>query len=237
MEGRIAHARALGRGARARAADLAAFVWPQRCPACGDPAPAAGLLCAPCLRAIPSVPYSLCARCLLRGAEPAGCGAHRAYAVHAAWLFDEPARAFVHALKFGGRPRLAAAAAGALADAAPPGAFDLVIAVPLHPLRRRLRGYNQAGELADAVSGSLGVPRARGLIDRTRRTSPQARLPGLRRRRLAGVFKVRDPRLLRGRRVLVVDDVMTTGATMDAVLGALAGAGALTRGLVLAWAQ
>ncbi len=236
---------ALARGARhwrrrwvPRLLDLAAFAYPQRCPACGAPARAATLLCETCLAERPPVPFELCARCLVRGREPVGCRAHPGRGVHAAWLYDEPARAFVHALKFGARPRLAAAAAPALAAALAAPHLDLVTAVPLHPVRGRLRGYNQAAALADAAAGALGVPFADGLIERVRVTGAQARLPGARRRaNPAGAFRAPRPARLAGRSVLIVDDVMTTGATMDACLAALAAAGARGRGLVLAWAQ
>jgi ComF family protein len=231
-------ARSLRGIALARAAELNAFVWPQRCPACGASAEAAELLCARCMSTIPRVPYTLCARCLLRGREPVGCRAHPASATHAAWLFDEVARMLVHGLKYKGRPSLARAVAGAMCEALGPEPYDLVVPVPLHAVRRRLRGYNQAAALAAAVGETLGVPPMEGLIERSRGTGPQARLPGgSRRANLAGAFRVRRPRQLRGRRILIVDDVMTTGATMDAVLATAAAAGAHARGLVLAWAQ
>jgi ComF family protein len=217
---------------------LAAFAFPQRCPTCGVPSSAARLLCGACRTAIPSVPYALCARCLVRGREPVGCRAHPDFTVHAAWLFDEPARAFVHALKFAARPRLALAAAPALAAALPAPRFDLIAAVPLHSLRQRARGYNQAAALADALAAALGVPYAPGLIERVRPTGRQVgRGAALRRAGLRGAFRLPRPAAARGRSVLIVDDVMTTGATLDACLGELAGAGARARGLVLAWAQ
>lgn len=223
---------------RAALAALAAFALPQRCPACGGPADPSRLLCEPCRAAIPVVPYALCSRCLVRGREPAGCRAHPGFAVHAAWLYDGAARAFVHALKFGGRPRLAAAAAPALAAALPAPRFDLVTAVPLHSLRRRVRGYNQAAVLADALSTALGVPYAPDLLARVKATGRQVGRGAARRRAaLAGAFRIERPAAAKGRSVLIVDDVMTTGATLDACLAALAAAGARAGAVVLAWAQ
>ena len=145
----------------------------------------------------------------------------------------------VHALKYGGRPGLADALAGRLARALPGTlAPDLVSAVPLHPARRRERGYNQAGLLADALSDVLGAPRLEGVLERVRPTRPQARLaPRARRENVADAFLVRRPRWLEGRHVLIVDDVMTTGATLEACLDAAARAGAAACGVVLAWAQ
>jgi ComF family protein len=231
-------ARALLLAAEARAADAVAFALPQRCPHCGAPALARMLLCAACHAAIPRVPFDLCARCLAAGRSPEGCTAHPDAAVNAAWLFDDRARAFVHAFKFAARPALGEAVGPDLADAVPGRPVDLLLAVPLHPWRERMRGYNQAAVLARVAARALGVPLAAGLLVRTRRTRAQARLgPRARRRNLAGAFRVTDPAQVRGRRVLVVDDVITTGATMDACLGALAAAGARPRGLALAWAQ
>lgn len=229
---------ALPGAAREALGALAAFLLPQRCRACAAPADPAQLLCGACLAAIPTVPYALCARCLVRGGEPVGCRAHPGFAVHAAWLFDPAARAFVHALKFSGRPRLAATAAAPLAAALPASRFDLIAAVPLHSLRQRVRGYNQAAVLADALGAAIGVPRAPALLDRVRSTGRQVGRGATRRRAaLAGAFRVRQPAVVQGRSVLIVDDVMTTGATLDACLAALAAAGARAEAAVLAWSQ
>jgi ComF family protein len=197
---------------------LTDFALPQRCPGCGAPG----------------------ARCLAAGREPWGCRRHRAFAVFAAWVYDERAAAVVHALKYGDRPALATPLGDALA-AAVPGAWrrpDLVLEVPLHAARMRERGYNQASLLADTLAESLGAPRLEAALRRTRATRPQAKLgESARRANVAGAFEVTGARRLAGRRVLVVDDVMTTGATLEACLAALDGAGAKAAGVALAWAQ
>ena len=122
---------------------------------------------------------------------------------------------------------------------APPGyaragigleAVDLVVPVPLHPWRRLRRGYNQAELLARPLAAALGLPLRIALV-RHRFAPPQSRLP--RQRRLANVQDVfRSPRRhrrhLRGRHVLLVDDVATTGATLDAAARALLAAGTRT---------
>jgi len=221
------------------ARDLDAFAFPQACPGCGAPAEPARLLCAACRAAIPRLPVALCARCLGRGREPVGCVSHPSHVVWAAWVYDERAACMVHALKYGGRPALASALGEVLAAALPAAARpDLVLEVPLHPTRRRERGYNQAALLADAAAERLGVPRLSAALIRVRGTAPQARLDPLSRRaNVAGAFRVRQPAALRGRSVLIVDDVVTTGATLEACLDALAVAGARPAGLALAWAQ
>jgi ComF family protein len=230
-------------GARAAlaawAGDLAAFALPQRCPGCGAPARSTLLLCEACRAAIPRVSFALCARCLARGRDPAGCLAHPGHGVWAAWLYDERAARVVQALKYEGRRGLAPGLAAELARVAPPAPrADLVMAVPLHSARQRERGYNQAGLLAEALAGAIGVPRLAGAIERVRDTRPQARLdPRARRVNVAGAFRVRNPERLRGRTILLVDDVVTTGATFEACLEALGRAGARAAGVALAWAQ
>lgn len=213
---------------------------PQRCPGCGAPADPARLLCGACAARVPRLRAALCVRCLLEGREPAGCPRHRAHVVYAPWLFDERAAALVHALKYHDRPGLAAALGDELA-AALPAAWrrpDLVLEVPLHRARLRERGYNQSAALADALADALGSPRLPGALRRVRATLPQARLgPGARRANLAGAFAIERSGWLRGRRVLLVDDVVTTGATLDAALSALHDAGVVAAGVALAWAQ
>jgi len=229
----------LANAARARVRDLEAFALPQRCPGCGAPAEPARLLCEACLDLLPALSFALCARCLVRGREPVGCAGHPHAQVWPALVYEERSALLVHALKYGARPGLAAALAGRIAEALPAGVLpDLVTAVPLHPARRRERGYDQAWLLAEHLAGLLGVPALAGVLVRTRATRAQARLdPEARRRNLAGAFQVPEPRRYRERRVLVVDDVITTGATLEACLGALAAAGARPVGAVLAWAQ
>ena len=219
---------------------LAGALLPQRCPGCGEPAAAAKLLCDACAGRVPRLRAVLCARCLLEGREPSGCARHRAFSVFAPWLFDERAAAVVHALKYQDRPRLAASLGGEMAAALPRTwrRPDLVLDVPLHAARLRERGYNQSAALADALAETLGAPRLEGALRRVRATEPQARLgPAGRRANLAGAFAIERPARLRGRRVLLVDDVITTGATLDAALSALHDAGAIAAGATLAWAQ
>jgi ComF family protein len=149
--------------------------------------------------------------------------------MRAGFTWNEPLRAVVHALKFDAAPGLA----GPLVEAAWSGPGfaaaarpDLVVPVPLHRLRRRERGYDQAALLAAQFAARAGAPLV-GALGRTRATRQQARLPAAARRvNLAAAFAVREPGVVRGRTVALVDDVVTTGATADAAAAALAAAGA-----------
>jgi ComF family protein len=116
-------------------------------------------------------------------------------------------------------------------------AGDVVVPVPLHPARLAERGYNQAALLGAAAAAELGVPLlARGLA-RTRDTPQQARLDrAARRANVAGAFRARAR--LRGKRVVLVDDVATTGSTLAACTRALLDAGAASvTALVVARAE
>lgn len=102
---------------------------------------------------------------------------------------------------------------------------DLVIPVPLHRRRLRERGYNQALQLSRQLGRNLGVPVAPRLLQRVRETAPQQGLDAVSRRsNLKGAFAVTG--VVAGRRLLLVDDVMTTGATVRACAGILRQAGA-----------
>jgi ComF family protein len=104
---------------------------------------------------------------------------------------------------------------------------EVVMAVPLYGRRQRLRGYNQSALLARELSRLCGLPLAERGLARRRNTPPQVRSAEAeeRRRNVADAF-VADRRWVEGRRILLIDDVMTTGATLDACARALRQAGA-----------
>jgi ComF family protein len=115
----------------------------------------------------------------------------------------------------------------ALAPRADELASVVAVPVPLHPRRLAERGYNQSALLAGRVARRLGVPFWPSALARTRDTAPQATLP--RQARLANVadaFVARQPEHVSGRRVLLIDDIWTTGATLEACEKALLAAGA-----------
>jgi len=148
-----------------------------------------------------------------------------------AWArFAPPLREGIHALKYGGSPQLAGPfgerMARAWQDGAPDWAADLVAPVPLHATRQRERGYNQSERLATVVARVIGSPLERAAMARQRATAQQAQLDrNARQANVAGAFFAQAARVS-GRRVLVIDDVYTTGATLRACADALYRAGA-----------
>lgn len=170
--------------------------------------------------------------------EPAGCplglpAAMPAGLVQVEWCatFSGPTRAAIHALKYRGERRLVEPLASALAERwqrAGAGG-ELLTWVPVHPTRRRERGFDQAELLARAMAARLGLP-VQPCLARQRRTTAQHSLGQVERAgNLAGVFGI--PEALRGqlreRWLVVVDDVLTTGATLSGCTRALLDAGVL----------
>lgn len=147
----------------------------------------------------------------------------------AAWRYQPPVDSVIAALKYRRLEYLGRHLAhDLLARLAPVASFDLVVAVPLHFWRRWNRGFNQAERIAEAVAAGLGLDLANAL-SRRRVTPSQTRLPRAQRRtNLAEAFRVRrgQEARLAGRHVLLIDDVATTGATLDAAARALCAVGA-----------
>lgn len=131
-------------------------------------------------------------------------------------------------LKYSGRSDLAARLGAAMCARGPaPGEVDLVVPVPLHPMRAAERGFNQSALLARPIARHLGVPLRARTLERIRDTPKQAALDrASRHMNVAAAFRCRDAKAVSGRRVLLVDDVRTTGATMTECRVALEEAGA-----------
>ena len=200
------------------------LLLPSHCPGCGREG---AVLCTKCQQ-----PFRR------RLSEPAGAPIGLPVTMPAGLLqlewcamFSGPVRDAIHALKYRGERRLAAPLSAALAERwgrAGVGA-DLVTWVPVHPSRLRERGFDQAEELARGMAKRLRLPVERSL-ERQRRTQAQHALDlESRARNLAGVFGVPTRARLRvqGRWIVVVDDVMTTGASLSGCAQVLNEAGAV----------
>jgi ComF family protein len=218
---------------------LVDFVFPPRCPLCGEAIAAQAGLCAGCWDelVIPGKPAcQTCARPF--GGAPRGsdvCGQCRADpplhdGIAAATLYNEPSRKLVLALKHGNRIALAPMM-GRLIAARLEGVGDdwLVVPVPLHRWRLWQRGFNQAAALAREVARLAGARLCVDALVRKRRTPMLGGLGARERERiLAGAITMDPARAgqVAGAKVLLVDDVLTSGATSTACVAALKAAGA-----------
>jgi ComF family protein len=148
-------------------------------------------------------------------------------AVYSYGSFDGTLRQLIHLFKYGGVQPLARVFGERMALALPrEQSFDFIAPMPLHWWKRWRRGFNQADVLAREIGRRWNVP-VRGVILRTRATAPQAGLTNAQRRlNMRGAFRVKRGVRLNGRRILLVDDVFTTGATASACARALKRAGA-----------
>jgi ComF family protein len=156
----------------------------------------------------------------------------------AIWEYQEPLPAIIHALKYGGTWKVASQLgheiAAQIINHEEFASADLLVPVPLHRLRRRERGYNQSQKLAEEISKFTRQPVAMAL-HRVRNTRTQTALSATERRRnVRGAFRVRSGAAVLGRRVLLVDDVLTTGATAQECARTLGQAGASEVMLVVA---
>jgi ComF family protein len=202
---------------------------PQACTLCAAPSGDA-LICPDCANELPRV-VAACPRCALPATNGERCGACLAApppyaATIAAWQYRFPVDRLLHAFKYGGRLALAEPLAIALADAVSARGApwpDRLLALPLSARRQRARGFNHAREIARRVASRTGVPLGPGLR-RVRDTPPQAGLAQA--ARVRNVRRVFEASPLTGLTVAIVDDVMTTGATLGAAAAAARDAGA-----------
>ncbi len=220
---------------------LVRLLLPPRCLLCGCVGHAGRDLCADCRADLP-FNRSACARCALPlPAAQALCGHCIKHpppwsAAIAPLIYTDPVDHLLLGLKFAGQlpagVLFAELMAEALARTQAEVRVDLVIPVPLHRSRLAERGYNQAWEIARQLARTLGHPADARILERTRATAAQAGLgAAARRRNVRDAFRARPA--VRGLRVALVDDVVTTGATVRAATLALRAAGAAD---VVVWA-
>jgi ComF family protein len=200
-------------------------------------------VCAACLRRLPLIEGPRCPVCCrpirTRGGSAQVCGACRLRPrrlidrVAAAGEYQAGLKQLIHLYKYRHHQFLSrllvnlvvrqARETGILEHA------DWLVPIPLHWTRKRWRGFNQALELARGLSGACGVPvMAPRSFRRVRRTTPQVRLNApSRAANMKGAFAVRSPKLVHGARLVLIDDVLTTGATAEECARVLRHAGAV----------
>jgi ComF family protein len=234
--------------ARAALRQVADFALPPRCAGCGSVTQEQGAFCLDCWAGLDLLGPPCCAQCALpfehaEGEERlcAGCLADPPAfdRLRAAVSYGELAKGVALKLKYGRRPGVAATMAGLMARHL--DAFDkpILCPVPLHRWRIWRRGYNQAALIAASLARRHDLTLARDLLVRVKATPPLKEMgPAERRRAVRGAFRVNPRRAgaVKGRNILLIDDVFTSGATAGACARVLKRAGAAHVG-VLCWAR
>jgi ComF family protein len=216
------------------------LLYPPRCALCGR---SGALVCDACADSLPRADGARCNDCWLplRSGGPCRACAEHPLALtrlRSAFRYEGEVRRLVHAFKFGGQNGLAPSLGALLTDTYVSHHLEaaVIVPVPLTGMRRRTRGYNQASLMAQELGRALDLPVVDAL---TRRRFPGAQASSAtaveRWRNVAGAFSVARPEAVADKRVLLVDDVATTGATLDACARELLAAGAASvSGLTLA---
>jgi ComF family protein len=214
------------------------LLFPPQCALCG----AGGtLLCDECADALPRAEGIRCDICWMpvRAGRCSHCVAEppRFTSLRAAFIMEDGARRLAHELKYEGMTALAEPMAELMVRQVDLDNADIVVAVPLYRSRERARGYNQAAALARHLAAPIEVRFDARALRRVRNTEPLAKTMHREQRRtiVNGAFAARRERV-EGRRILLIDDVVTTGATLDACAAALLDADA-TEVRCLTWAR
>lgn len=202
--------------------DFLSLIYPRACPACGEILYGHEKgLCRLCLLSLPRSNFHLqdnnALSLLLGGRVPLE-------KTLCLFLFEKSGKVqkLVHAIKYKGQKELARYLGMLLGKeylkASLPAQFDYILPVPLHPKREKARGYNQSRELAKALSEVLGVPVQDGIVYRIKESSSQTRKRKFERwENVEGLFAKNPTTDLKHKHLLLVDDVVTTGATIEAL--------------------
>jgi ComF family protein len=209
------------------------FIYPARCLGCDIPVPAADVLCTACFASLDTLPLSRSQGCATLAALHRPVEARMALAMFG-YESDSPIARCIHAMKYRGLERVAVwlgrLAGERLMDTAILDDAPVLVPVPLHPMKKRERGYNQAEGICQGIALETGLDLETQALMRIRATVSQsaAHLNRLdRSTNVRGAFRVRVPDIerLHGRPALLVDDLLTTGATLGACAEALLDAG------------
>jgi competence protein ComFC len=221
---------------------LGSLFYPAACVGCWENVERSEYLCVDCQRRAPRIVAPFCAKCsepfsgaITQTFSCANCEHRKLHfdCAVAAYRSRGLVRQLVHDFKYGKQRHLRYPLGSWLRETLDDPRlrgrhFDLIVPVPLHPARERERGFNQAALLADLLAASMKVT-ARPVLERTRYTTTQTAYDRAERmENLAGAFRLRKNRDVRDLRVLLIDDVLTTGSTLSECARVLRRAGALS---------
>ncbi len=211
------------------------LLFPPVCSACGIRIGRGSQLCHDCLGKLRYLTPPWCSKCGMPQSQGGVCFHCRQNplsleTVRSVFIYEEPLRGLIHQWKFSDHPELFYFFARQMflfsQLYSPLASWDLITAVPLHPTRERERDYNQSSLLAEALGKSLEVPFSAKTLQRIRGTQPQSKLSETDRRRNVKFAFHSAPGLANGKRILLVDDLFTTGATLNQCASSLKEAGA-----------
>jgi len=214
--------------------------FPRRCVGCGK---VGGFLCSECLGKLPRLLPPLCPNCGRSQASGIVCPDCRQRqteidGIRSLFRLDEVIRKAIHQLKYRNLKAISPCLAELLSDYLESNSLpgEALLCVPLHPRRLRERGYNQSGLLARELGKRIGMPVIEDCLIRVKQAQPQVRAVDVaeRRRNVADAFVCRDARIS-GKQIILIDDVCTSGATLESCAAALKSKGAASVwGLTLA---
>ncbi|HEU66000.1 MAG TPA: ComF family protein [Chloroflexi bacterium] len=200
--------------------------FPRRCVGCGK---VGDFLCPQCLGKLPRLSSPLCPNCGRPQADGIVCPScwqrqTEIDGIRSLFRFDEVIREAIHQLKYRNLKAISPCLAELLADylSSNPLPGEALVYVPLHPRRLRERGYNQCSLLARELGRRIDLPVIEDCLTRVKQAQPQVRASGVeeRRRNVADAFVCRDDRVS-GKQIILIDDVCTSGATLESCAVAL----------------
>jgi competence protein ComFC len=200
--------------------------WVEMCSECGR---RGNWVCEYCRPNVSALPIPQCQRCGAQSLALCECQElpDAVTSIRAAYPFVGWVRSSIHQFKFSGEFARAGHLAAAMIPVIDRANVDLLIPVPMHPDRERIRGFNQSTLLARHISSATGIAMSDIALHRPIKRAPQVgRDRHQRWHAIKGVFQVADPALIKSRKILIVDDVITTGATVSECAQELMAAGA-----------
>ena len=206
-------------------------IFKQHCLLCAASNANAVGLCTACLNDLPWHPASSCPQCGLASSHQVCGSCLRSQpdfnATHAIYLYAYPLDAMMHGYKYGSQLNLSRTFGQLLLQKTQSNKVDLIIPMPMHPTRLKQRGFNQALEIAKVLAKDNACKLDYKTVIRQTLTPPQASLPLKQRvKNIKGAFNIINAEHLMGKRIAIVDDVMTTGASLNELAKTLKQAGA-----------